>query len=475
MNSLLLSLVPGTEINIEEKQIRILREVSAKVFRVDSPPLFIQEMLQLLSKGAYNEQNLLQALKNHPLFDPLYFYYFVQQLGDHGLLSYSLESNKEIIAVLEPMTQPMAFKDSSFLKNKAFCLSRFAYIHTVDQDLLLESPMGYARLWIKHPLVSNLLFILRQPVMLDELVEKEYGLTKENLKGLIDLLHMSGALTYLTENKKTEEEENTTLRQWEFHDLLFHTRSRKGMHDYPYGATFRFEQQIPPLPALKPLSLKREEELIYLPKIDDEKFSADPPFQTVIEKRQSERKQKTSPLTLIQLSEFLYRSARVKAIIPENKTHTYPSSRRPYPGGGAMYELEIYLTLHASQELQPDLYHYNPLHHALLPLKVKESDLLLLLHDAKRTCGQNTLPHILITLTARFQRMSWKYQSMAYATILKDVGVIYQNFYLAACAMNLAACALGGGNASFFAKITNLNYYAESSVGEFIIGSRIDP
>jgi hypothetical protein len=38
--------------------------------------------------------------------------------------------------------------------------------------------------------------------------------------------------------------------------------------------------------------------------------------------------------------------------------------------------------------------------------------------------------------------------------------------------MDLAACALGGGNASQFAEIAHLNYYVESSVGEFMIGNR---
>jgi SagB-type dehydrogenase family enzyme len=78
----------------------------------------------------------------------------------------------------------------------------------------------------------------------------------------------------------------------------------------------------------------------------------------------------------------------------------------------------------------------------------------------------------LIILTARFQRLMWKYQSLAYALILKHVGVLYQTMYLVATAMGLAPCAVGGGNSDLFAQATGLDYYTETSVGEFLLGSR---
>ena len=60
---------------------------------------------------------------------------------------------------------------------------------------------------------------------------------------------------------------------------------------------------------------------------------------------------------------------------------------------------------------------------------------------------------------------------MAYATILKNVGVLYQTMYLVATAMGLASCALGGGDADLFVAAVGTDYYAETSVGEFILGS----
>jgi SagB-type dehydrogenase family enzyme len=61
---------------------------------------------------------------------------------------------------------------------------------------------------------------------------------------------------------------------------------------------------------------------------------------------------------------------------------------------------------------------------------------------------------------------------MAYAATLKNVGVLYQTMYLVATAMGLAPCALGNGDSMLFAEATGIDPAVESSVGEFMLGSR---
>jgi SagB-type dehydrogenase family enzyme len=97
-----------------------------------------------------------------------------------------------------------------------------------------------------------------------------------------------------------------------------------------------------------------------------------------------------------------------------------------------------------------------------------------LLETAWYTADRRSRPQVVLVLTARFQRMQWKYQSMVYAAVLKHVGVVYQTWYLVATAMGLAPCALGGGDSDLFGEAAGLDYYAESAVGEFILGSRGD-
>ncbi|MFD0530627.1 hypothetical protein ACFQ1I_34450 [Kitasatospora arboriphila] len=50
--------------------------------------------------------------------------------------------------------------------------------------------------------------------------------------------------------------------------------------------------------------------------------------------------------------------------------------------------------------------------------------------------------------------------------------MVYQTLYLVATAMGLAPCGLGSGDTDAAARALGLDWTAESSVGEFLIGSR---
>jgi SagB-type dehydrogenase family enzyme len=80
-------------------------------------------------------------------------------------------------------------------------------------------------------------------------------------------------------------------------------------------------------------------------------------------------------------------------------------------------------------------------------------------------------PQVLLCVTARFRRVSWKYEGMAYAMVQKEVGVLYEALYLAATAMRLAPCALGGGDTALVTRALALDPLEEGPVGEFVLGS----
>jgi len=255
---------------------------------------------------------------------------------------------------------------------------------------------------------------------------------------------------------------------WDFHDLLFHSRSRMGRHDNEVGGTYRFLSRIPPQPAIKQAG---RSSVIPLFRPDMDRLClADPPLAAVMEKRTSIREYGEHPITAAQLGEFLYRCARVKGVYSCGETGEF--TRRPYPGAGASYELELYLTIEQCAGLAPGFYWYDPLNHALSLIREANQNTEQLLFDANQSMGGSERPQVLITLAARFQRVSWKYQSLAYSLILKDVGVMYAMMYLVATAMNLAPCALGAGDSDLFLKVSGTDYLQETSVGEFMLGSR---
>ena len=145
---------------------------------------------------------------------------------------------------------------------------------------------------------------------------------------------------------------------------------------------------------------------------------------------------------------------------------------RPYPAGGSLYELELYVVVQACTGLAPGLYHYDPEGHRLIRLRGRTAEVAALCRDAAAATGvPDDSVQVLLILAARFARVAWKYESIAYALTLKHVGVLYQTMYLAATAMSLAPCAIGGGDADLFARAAGTDYCAETSVGEFLLGS----
>src|SRR5262249_44358067 len=153
-----------------------------------------------------------------------------------------------------------------------------------------------------------------------------------------------------------------------------------------------------------------------------------------------------NPIDVRQLGEFLYRVGRVTQ--REEFEMRMPSGpiemefiRRPYPAGGALYELELYLSVNACANLATGLYHYDSVKHQLEQISELTANVQGLLEGASLATGiPRDCLQVLIIITARFQRMSWKYASMAYAATLKHVGVVYQTMYLVATAMDLAPC-----------------------------------
>ena len=90
---------------------------------------------------------------------------------------------------------------------------------------------------------------------------------------------------------------------------------------------------------------------------------------------------------------------------------------------------------------------------------------------AASAMGVEAPPQILITIAARFGRISWKYSSLAYSLILKDVGVLLQTFYLMATDLDLGGCpAVGIANIDLFAKMTGIEFHVEGPVGQFAMG-----
>jgi SagB-type dehydrogenase family enzyme len=375
-----------------------------------------------------------------------------RQLHVMGLVGYVLRDEAKTILEMLPQTaglEPVSPYDLDMAQ--VYRASRFAYVHIEDGQMLLESANSKAYLVVHEPQILTWFAAFQTGISVSDFLAK-FG-QSDTLTQVVCCFISIGAI--VAENEP----------QWDFHDAVFHTRSRRGRYrifgsKQPLGDV----ETVPP--TIKPTDTANAIAL-YKPDIEQLK-QADMTLTAALETRTSIRQHGANPMTLQQLGEFLYRTARVTGYRQgENLTLT----RRLYPAGGAVYEIEIYLAVQACDGLEAGLYHYNPDVHSLTLTATFTPEVAHLVRQAASSAlvenGQ-----ILVLMTARFQRMARFYHTIAYSLILKHVGALMQTMYLVATAMHLAPCAIGSGDSDLFADITSIPYFEEGLVGEMLLGSR---
>lgn len=402
------------------------------------------------------------------------WYYCVERLTRHGLLCHAACAGDKPLATLMAVSPNFLSRPMQVVVGRRYVLSRFAYMRRHETRMVLESPLAHARVVLHDRRVAALVAGLAAPTTAKELADRLDGLSSEEVSGVLSLLLKAGMLDEGGDDAPAWE-------TWEFHDLLFHARSRRGRFDAPYGGTFRFADRLAPPPPTKPAP-EGEAFDLYRPDMDHLQES-DPPLALVQSQRRSVREyDATRPITVRQLGEFLFRVARVTGCREDDVPTPLGPMRlqfapRPYPSGGAMYELETYVGVRNCVDLSAGLNYYDPAGHRLIRLRGLTAEVAGLLDDAGASAGipQDSV-QVLLILAARFARLAWKYESIAYSLILKHVGVVYQNMYLTATAMGLGPCAVGGGDSDLFARAAGTDYCSETSVGEFLLGNpRLEP
>jgi SagB-type dehydrogenase family enzyme len=394
----------------------------------------------------------------------------VQRLARRGLLEYRLGRSRtgEDLFVIEPQVPDYWPRAPQLGNADALVLSRFAYMRRRGNEMVLESPRAGALFKICDPKIATAIAILSAPQEIRQLRRQAGFPGVEVLALLLDcqILFKVGAAG---ESGLRLAEGDHSLALWDFHDLLFHARSTEGRHANPLGGVYPCVGIISPLPAVRPSWPGKK---IDLPKFSAGRREAISPVAKLLRERHSTRSfDDQRPITLAELSQFLDGTARV--LSRSNTKHDLDEGGhtvRPYPSAGAAYELELYLAVNLCEGLARGFYHYDAGAHVLAPIGVPGNELEALLGRAEYAMGAPAAPQILITIAARFGRISWKYSSIAYALILKDVGALMQTLYLMATGMGLSGCAIGIANIDLFAKMTGVDFHVEGPVGQFAIG-----
>ena len=435
-------------------------------------PEAVRRALGMLATKPINQSDLAaQVFENDDPTPIAWLYHALGLFAQHGLLIYTLELHGEQLLMMRPMARGPLFDPVSVVEKLSYQLSRLAYLRRDGDRLLIECPVSAVRVWVTSKKLAELLFELTQPKSVKDLVDTHPA---DLVAATLGYFLAMKVITPCDAEGRTVEDKDSALRQWEFHDLAFHAHTRIGRHFDPLGAHFPFEAVCPPPPALK--SVPNSPSIpLSRPNLATLETRS---LVTVMEQRRSWRNfDDKVPITIEQLGIFLYRTARVRTVMKhdDGQANRYDQSNRPYPNGGAMYELELYVTVRCCTGLEQGIYYYDPRAHALHCCSSSEAPRAALLNQASISTGGVSSPQVLITMTSRFDRMSWKYCAMAYATTLKHVGVLMGMMCLTASDMDLGACALGSGLAELAPGEIDLDYFKEAPVGDLMLGSRGEP
>ena len=396
----------------------------------------------------------------------------VRRLARRGLLEYCLRRSPkdDDLLVIEPQTPDYWPQTPALGNSDILVLSRFAYLRRRANEMVLESPRAAAVFKLCDPKIAAVIPMLSTPQQIKRLRRQE-GFPGIELCALLVDCQMLFKIDAARDGGLRRAEGDDDLVLWDFHDLLFHTRSTAGRQANPLGGFYPYAGVIAPLPAVRPRWPGKK---IDLRKVSAASAEAMSPVARVLRERHSTRSfDDRRPITLGELSRFLDSTARVVARSKSRVEDGGPGveyAARPYPAGGAAYELELYLAVHQCEGLARGFYHYDAGGHALMPISTGTPELEALLAGAKYAMGAPAVPQVLITIAARFGRVSWKYSSVAYSLILKDVGVLTQSLYVMATDMGLGGCAIGLTNIDLFAKMTGIEFHVEGPVGQFAMG-----
>ncbi len=390
----------------------------------------------------------------------------LRRLDSTGMVQRSLTLAGELVCAFRPIGSGPSEKPPAFDPTARQRLSRFTVVQAVDCALVASNPASHLTVEL-GPAAVEMLAHLRDWISWTEIAKLVPALPGSAVRAALE--HLARAAAIDQRKADGEPEPEGSAAQWNPFDWWLHSRSRNQRIVTGWGATYpgrdRFDK-------LEPIPEPYAGPTLDLPVPDlAEVARSGSALVAVMERRRSLRKHDDEhPIDLAQLGEFLYRTARTRALVP-TADGVDVLLDRPYPAGGSVHELETYVLVRNCAGVSPGLWHYQGREHRMVRVAELDGPARDMLTAGQTAALMDAPPQLMLIVSARFGRLMWKYETIAYALVLKHVGVLLNNFYLVATDMGLAPTAIGSGDAQSFAEATGRDQMAEGSVGEFVLGS----
>jgi len=194
-------------------------------------------------------------------------------------------------------------------------------------------------------------------------------------------------------------------------------------------------RQDPPLQSSSP-------EIIQLPA---PRYDGETSIEEALLQRRSKRSYKEDPLTISDISQILWAAQGIT-----KKTY----GKRTAPSAGALYPLELYISVSNVDDLKPGLYRYKPHNHTINIFSEgnKRIDIFnaALMQDAIKNSAAT------IIIAAVVERTAVKYGSRAERYVHIEVGAAGQNIYLQCVSLGLGTVMIGAFKDEALKKVLGL-------------------
>ncbi len=206
------------------------------------------------------------------------------------------------------------------------------------------------------------------------------------------------------------------------------------------AATIAVQQQGP-----RYLEMKAEDNNTFRVELPDPDLTGEMPLEEAISKRRSVRDYQDEALTLEQVSQLLWAVQGITA--PE-------FGGRAAPSAGALYPLEIYLTVKNAEGIAAGAYRYLPETHELS--RVLEGDVGGQLASAALEQTFIARAPVNLVFAGVYARTTAKYGERGVQYVHMEVGHAGQNVYLQAQSLGLGTVAVGAFNDEEVKRLLNM-------------------
>jgi hypothetical protein len=232
-----LSFKQSVSVKVEGEDVVLVNPLISAL-RISKPTRGMQRVIEALSGPGGQEDGLCELMvRDEGLPAAARFYYYLEKLDEKSFLCRTVPVKSGPLATLAPVSRYFRFEDRKIVPGMRYVLSRFAYCRREGGEMVLESPLGHGIITLSLPESLAIIQGLAQPMTAEDMGTRIGSVALEEIRALFNLLLNIEALQPVQTEGIDREDEDPTLAQWEFHDLLFYTRSRKGRHNNPLGGT----------------------------------------------------------------------------------------------------------------------------------------------------------------------------------------------------------------------------------------------